>query len=247
MIESTIVDFYRPGIVHYEAARRWQDERAVAVAQGDEREAFVLLQHPAVFTRGRRSRPENLLVSENELRARGADVIETDRGGDITFHGPGQIVGYPILDLRRRRLGPVEYVRGLQTALIEALAALDIRGERVQGRPGVWLDGAKIASIGVRVRRGVSSHGFAVNVCPDLRWFRAIVACGLRDASVTSIAEAPGDAPEIAFVEAEIAAAFARVFDVELAARWFDTGCFSLPPARLKAWPKTEPMAASAR
>jgi lipoyl(octanoyl) transferase len=159
-----------------------------------------------------------VLVPFEVLAARGAEVVETDRGGDVTFHGPGQVVAYPILDLRARGLGPASYVRMLEGCLITTLARFDLRAERVTGRPGVWVDVdgalAKIAAVGVRVREGVSTHGVALNVSTDLQWFEAIVPCGIADAGVTSMQRVLGVAPSMEAVMDEFARVFASLFDV---------------------------------
>jgi lipoyl(octanoyl) transferase len=199
-----------------------------ALAAGEGPERLALLQHPPVYTIGAREAGAqgavpHLLVPLDELAARGAALEEVDRGGDITFHGPGQLVAYPILDLRRRGLRAADYVRALEQTVIEALASLGVPAERVPGRPGVWTalgpaGGAleKIAAIGVRIRRGVSSHGLALNVSTDLEWFDAIVPCGIADAGVTSLERALGRAVAMAEAEAALAGAFARRFDAEL-------------------------------
>ncbi len=181
-------DVYRLGLVEYEEA--WAEQRRLVEAcRQDGRPRLLLLEHPPTYTFGVRGRQEHLLVREQALAALGAAVYRIDRGGDVTFHGPGQLVGYPILDLRRWHQGPVWYVRALEEMLIEALSAFGIEAERSPGRPGVWVGGAKIAAIGVRVSRGVTSHGFALNVDPDLEYFSYIVPCGLPDVTVTSIAK----------------------------------------------------------
>jgi lipoate-protein ligase B len=205
---------YRLPAVVYEAAWRWQTELAEEVRNGGD-EALLLLQHPPVYTFGRRVRPEHLLRDPAELRLRGAQVIETDRGGDVTFHGPGQLVGYPILDLRQRQLSAADYVHALEQALILTLERFGLPAERSPGRPGVWVDGAKVAAIGVHVSRGVTTHGFALNVDTDLSWFEAIIPCGLSDASVTSIERLLGRSPGIAAVEDAIVNSVATVFDVD--------------------------------
>ncbi len=220
------VRFFRPGVVNYYSAWDWQNETADTVREGAD-EALALLQHPPVFTFGRHIRPEHLLISADELTARGASLVESDRGGDITFHGPGQIVGYPILDLKRRGLGPNEYVRCLEEVLIRTCASFGVEASRAAGRPGVWVSPdhvpcsllpapAKIAALGVRVRGGVTTHGFALNVETDLSWFGAIVPCGIMDAGVTSLAQLLGESPGIEAVEATLAAAFEAVFEAEL-------------------------------
>jgi len=213
--------------VDYEAAWRWQTETANAVRHG-EHEALALLQHSPVYTFGRRVRADHLLVDAGDLRRRGARVIETDRGGDVTFHGPGQIVGYAIVNLRVRGLGPVHYVRGLEETLIRALCSFGLTAERMPGRPGVWIDGSKIGAIGVHVSGGVTTHGFALNVDTDLAWFDAIVPCGLADAGVTSMKELLGSNPVFAAVEDAIVEAFATVFD-------------ALPVSQFALLPETAP------
>jgi lipoate-protein ligase B len=177
----------RLGLVAYQ--RAWElQHRLVGACRTDGLARLLLLEHPPTYTLGVRGKQEHLLLDEGALARLGASAVRVDRGGDVTFHGPGQLVGYPILDLSRWGEGPLWYVRALEAVLIEALAAFGVAAERSPGRPGVWAGGAKIASIGVHVSRGVTSHGFALNVDPDLRYFRHIVPCGLPDVSVTSMA-----------------------------------------------------------
>jgi lipoate-protein ligase B len=205
-------------VTPYADAWRWQRDAADAVRRGGD-EALAMLQHPPVYTFGRRARPEHLLVPPAELRARGAEVIETNRGGDLTFHGPGQIVGYPILDLRARGLGPGEYVWLLEEVLLRTLRRFGVEARRTPGRPGVWTGQGKIAAIGVRIERGMSLHGFALNVDVDLSWFDAIVPCGITDASVTSMAQVLGVSPGVGAVMEALAEEFAAVFDVTMTMR----------------------------
>ena len=226
-MSGTTVSLFRPGLIDYHDAWSWQRETAAALRERRAPEALALLQHPPVYTLGRRAKAEHLLVSPDDLRRRGAQVVEVDRGGDVTFHGPGQLVGYPILDLRARGTLPGDYVRLLEQVLIEALASFDITGERVPGRPGVWAGGDKIAAIGVRVQRGVTTHGFALNVNTDLSWFDAIVPCGLSDATVTSMASILGEAPSVEAVETAVAHAFSNRF----AARLGPASCSRLSPS----------------
>jgi lipoate-protein ligase B len=175
------------------------------------------VEHLPVYTFGRRVRSEHLLVAAHELNLRGADVVESDRGGDITFHGPGQIVGYPILDLKKRGLGPSDYVRGLEEVLIRALDRFGIVAMRSPGRPGVWVGNSKIAALGVRVRGGVTTHGFALNVSTDLSWFDAIIPCGLTGAGVTSMeAQVGGGHFKISDVEDALVTEFEGVFDSDV-------------------------------
>ena len=137
-------------ITDYAPALRWQQATADTVRAGGE-EALALLQHPPVYTFGRRARPNNLLTDTATLRVRGAEVIETDRGGDVTFHGPGQLVAYPILDLRRRGLGAVDYVRALEATMLRALNRFGTEGSRLAGLPGVWVDGVEPCEVDVDV------------------------------------------------------------------------------------------------
>ena len=210
----------RPGILDYQDA--WQLQRRLAdnVRAGGP-PTLILLQHPPTYTLGVRAKPEHLLASEAALRARGAHVVRSDRGGDVTFHGPGQIVGYPILDLRARGIGPSAYVRTLEALLIDTLATFGIEAGRFDGRPGVWCGRDKIAAIGVRVSRGVTTHGFALNVSTDLSYFRQIIPCGYADTGVTSMEEIAARTFDIAPVEDALAAAFAQAFGFE---RWASAG-----------------------
>jgi lipoyl(octanoyl) transferase len=212
------IEVWRPGLVAYDVALAWQHARADALRAGAASEALALLQHPAVYTLGMRGGDEHVLASSDALAARGAAVVRTDRGGDVTFHGPGQLVAYPVLDLRARGLRPATYVRMLEAVLIETLANFGLEGTRVAGRPGVWVGGAKVAALGVRIRGGVSMHGVALNVATDLGWFDLIVPCGIADAGVTSMARLLGAAPPHEAVEDAFATAFARVFEVRLEA-----------------------------
>ena len=206
------VRLWRPGLVDYGRALEWQRATAEGVAAGTGPEAIALLEHPPVFTLGARGNRANLLTAPDVLAARGAAVVPTDRGGDITFHGPGQLVAYPILHVRRRSLGAATYVRRLEAVIIDTLDAFGIAAARVDGRPGVWVEGAKVAAIGVRISRGVSRHGLALNVSTDLAWFGQIVPCGIPDAAVTSMDHLLGAAPPMRDVEDAMAAAFERAF-----------------------------------
>lgn len=182
----------RLGRVPY--ADAWALQRALVprIAAGVEPETLLLLEHPPTYTLGTRGGRDHLRAPAAELTARGAALVETDRGGDITYHGPGQIVGYPLLDLRRRTGGDVHrYLRLLEETLILAAWEFGLRCGREDGLTGVWWGGAKLAAIGVKINRGVSLHGFALNVGTDLAAFDLIVPCGL-DRPVTSLEGALG-------------------------------------------------------
>jgi lipoyl(octanoyl) transferase len=140
---------------------------------------LLFVEHPHVITQGRNGRAENLLASEEALRSAGIEFFPTNRGGDITYHGPGQIVGYPILDLREWKRDVVAYVRAVEQAIIDTLAEFSLAGQAIAGCTGVWVDGKKVAAIGVHISRWVTSHGFALNHTTDLRYFQYIVPCGL--------------------------------------------------------------------
>lgn len=180
--------------------RRLFDEMLLRRGVRDERAGYLLLvEHPAVYTLGKSGRSENLLVSEERLRELGAEFYRIDRGGDITFHGEGQLVGYPILDLERIGLGLRDYIDALEGAVIDAVARYGIRGERIAGASGVWLTGEnrpprKICAIGVRSSRFITMHGFALNVSTDLRYFGYINPCGFSDRGATSIERETGRA-----------------------------------------------------
>jgi lipoyl(octanoyl) transferase len=176
----------RAGLVRYEDAWQRQRELHEAVLAGDAPDTVLLLEHPPVFTAGKRTEP-------SERPFDGAPVIDVDRGGKITWHGPGQLVGYPIVRLPRP-LDVVAYVRAMEQLLIDVCAELGVGATRVDGRTGAWLrdPDRKLAAIGVRVRRVVAMHGFALNCDPDLSWFDRIVPCGIADAGVTSLSRELG-------------------------------------------------------
>jgi lipoyl(octanoyl) transferase len=183
------------------------------IQEAQREDTLLLVEHPPVYTTGRGGKDANLAVSETYLRSLGADYLRIDRGGDITFHGPGQLVAYPVLDLRERSRDVVAYVRSLEQVVVDLLAEFGIRTERAQGKPGVWVEGErKICAIGVRISRGVTSHGLALNVSTDLSWFDNIVPCGLPGTHATSMSELLGDAPEMALVADRFVRHFGRVF-----------------------------------
>jgi lipoate-protein ligase B len=209
---GTRITLLRPGVVAYDDALALQHRCADSVRAGDA-ESLILLEHPPTYTFGVRGKREHLLTSVEHLSARGAAVVQADRGGDVTFHGPGQIVGYPIMNLRARGIGPATYVCTLEKAMIAALRTFGIDSERIDGRPGVWVAGEKIAAIGVRVSRGVTTHGFALNVNTDVAWFAHIVPCGLPDITVTSMQRIAGREFAISDVEDALVAALSHQFE----------------------------------
>ncbi len=199
------------GTMGYEEALEKQRDLVEARKNNRAPDTLLLLEHPHVFTLGRNAKQEHLLA-----RPPGVEVHGANRGGDITYHGPGQLVGYPILDLGAIRKDVVWYVRSLEEALIAALGEFGVAAGRNPGYTGVWAGAEKIAAIGVHVSRWVTSHGFALNVHPDLGYFAFIVPCGIRRCGVTSIERVLGGAsPEMSAVKQAVAHHVARVFTAE--------------------------------
>ena len=205
------------GRLRYADALRVQQQHIEKRKRGEGRDVLLFVEHPHVVTLGRNAKEQHLLASPEILARSGIDFFEADRGGDVTYHGPGQVVGYPILDLREWKRDVRAYFRGIEQSLIDALAAFHIRAERVPepGYEGVWVGGAKIAAIGVHISRWITSHGFALNVDTDLSYFHYIVPCGLSKpvCSLRSIGCLAGRDE----VQGAITASFADVFDYQLA------------------------------
>lgn len=176
-------------------------------------DTLVVLEHPPTITLGRHADPAGVLAPAAELRAAGVEVVRVERGGQATYHGPGQWVGYPILRLAPRGLGVRRYVAALEEVLLRTCFRFGVAAERQAGRPGVFTAAGKIGAVGVAVRRGVSFHGFALNVCPDLSHFRWIIPCGLADVPPTSLEQLLGTAPEMERVAAALVEEFRAVFD----------------------------------
>jgi lipoyl(octanoyl) transferase len=181
------LEVIRRGETSYTEALGWQRELHAERADGAREDTLLLLTHSPVVTLGRGSDPAHLLLSLEEYERRGVEVHETDRGGDVTYHGPGQLVGYPIIALRPHGLGPRTFLRSLEESIVLLLARHDIEGGRVPGLTGVWVGREKVAAMGIRVSRGVTMHGFALNVSTDPSEFELIVPCGIRDRGVTSM------------------------------------------------------------
>ncbi len=196
------------GHVPYERALEIQVDCLERRARGEIADTLLLLTHPHVYTFGRAGDPKNLLVSPESLAREGIPVARVGRGGDVTYHGPGQLVGYPIVRLAKPDVH--RYVRSVEAALIEALGAFGVPARRIEGLTGVWAGEKKIASIGVGVRRWVTYHGFALNVCTDLSYFRRIHLCGLVGREATSISEAIGREVAVDEVRGAVADACGR-------------------------------------
>jgi lipoyl(octanoyl) transferase len=184
----------RLGRVPYAEGLALQAERIAAVRAGTEPETLFLLEHDPVVTRGTSTEDEHLLATRDELGLRGIELFDAGRGGDVTYHGPGQLVGYPILDLKPDRRDLHRYLRDLEEVVIRTLARFGVEGAREEGLTGVWTPAGKVAAIGVRVSSGwITSHGFALNVDPDLAHFDTIVPCGIGDRAVTSLRRILGE------------------------------------------------------
>lgn len=206
------------GRVDYSTALDLQQTLVHLVKEGSIGHTLLLLEHPPVITLGRNATDENIVASRDFLSGEGIELHETDRGGDVTFHGPGQLVGYPIFDLRgfMPRVGAVEFVRKVEEALIRTCGDLGVVTQRIPGLTGVWTDEpAKIAAIGVHISRAVTSHGFALNVCTDLDYFKLIVPCGISDKSVTSLQHELGKAPPLPEMAELVSRNFGRVFEAQ--------------------------------
>jgi lipoyl(octanoyl) transferase len=208
------------GRVPYAEAVGLQLAASAALKRGEGPERLILLEHPHVYTLGRNAGREDVLATPEWLAARGVEIAECDRGGQVTYHGPGQLVGYPILNLSPDRRDVRRYVRDLQETLILTLAAHGIAAEPRDGPEyiGVWAGEEKIASIGVHLSRWVTTHGFALNVSTDLSYFAGIIPCGLRQIRMTSIERLAGSAPALPEIAAAYARRFGEVFDRELVA-----------------------------
>ena len=205
----------RLGRVEYEDGLALQKLLVEARGQGLIPDTLVLLEHPPVITLGRGAKAENVLWSKERLQARGFELYETDRGGDVTYHGPGQVVGYPILDLKPDRKDVRKYVASVEEIMIRTAAEFGIRSERVPGRTGIWTPLGKLGAIGVHISRWITSHGFAFNVHTDLEHFAAIVPCGISDANVASLESLLGDTPALHEVEDVLALKASEVWESE--------------------------------
>ena len=237
------------GLIEYETAWKLQDEYAREIAEGKRPPTLLLLEHPHVYTFGRRGRQENLLWGESQLKEKGIAIHWVDRSGDVTYHGPGQLVGYPLIPLAPIPFGQgstdkgegripqadyVGYVRKLEKTLIVALARLGLAAGQRPGLTGVWIQpdvhsrcprckpedrkkSAKIAAIGVKVdARGISRHGFALNVNPEMEYWDGIIACGLQNEPIVSLADLFPEPPPMDRVKQEVITAFGEVFGYEM-------------------------------
>ena len=201
------------GIVQYDDGLRIQESAVQRLRSGDVPEQLLLLEHPHVFTLGRGADSSNILADRQQLESNSVEVHETGRGGDVTYHGPGQLVGYPIINLKPDRCDVHRYVRDIEEVLIRTIAEFGVTGTRIAGLTGVWVGNEKIGAIGVRIARWITSHGFALNVNTDLSYFKMIVPCGITDKGVTSISRLLGREIELGDVARIASLQFAQVFD----------------------------------
>lgn len=204
---------YCPGQVNYEIAWEWQRSLIAARrAQPQLEDVLLILQHPPVYTLGQGARLEFLKRDPAQFDI---PLHRIERGGEVTYHAPGQIVGYPILNLRRYRQDLHWYLRQLEEVIIQTLAQYGLRGERIQGLTGVWIEGCKVAAIGIKVSRWITMHGFSLNVCPDMKGFHTIIPCGIGDRPVGRLLDFV-PAIDLKHVEATLLDAFEEIFNVEL-------------------------------
>jgi lipoyl(octanoyl) transferase len=217
------VDSFDLGLMRF--AEAWDLQRAIfeEVCKEDRNDTLLLLEHPHVFTLGRVTQQASILFNEVRLKELDAEMFEIDRGGDVTYHGPGQLVGYPILKLSHFKEDLGWYLRALEESIIELLGSYSIEGFRVQGRTGVWVKVGnteeKICAIGIKASRWCTMHGFALNVNTDLRYFEHIVPCGIADKNVTSLSKLLGKAIDMDEVKGRYRDAFAKVFEVDVQPR----------------------------
>jgi lipoyl(octanoyl) transferase len=216
----------RLGVVPYAEGLVLQQELVAARKADRIPDQLLLLEHPPVITLGAKVRDDrsHVLASEQALDEVGVELFEAGRGGDVTYHGPGQLVGYPIIDLRPDRCDIHRYVRDLEEVMIAAAAAFGVRADRVRGLTGAWVGQDKLAAIGVRISRWITSHGFAFNVATDLSHFSLIVPCGIQDRGVTSLGRLLGQPPPMSSVEDAVIQAFTATFGRELEEASASTG-----------------------
>ncbi len=202
-------------LVDYTVMLQRQQAARDALAAGGAPNTVFLLEHTPTITLGRRARPEHILADAEILERMGIRVVETDRGGDVTYHGPGQMVAYPVLDLNQWSPSVDGYLRALEETLIQLLHEYGVSGKRVDGYTGVWADGAKVAAIGIGVRHWITWHGLALNVDPNERYWATIIPCGIQDKPVTSLARLLGRTVDMEEVKARFIRAFSEVFQCE--------------------------------
>ncbi len=219
-VDTPVLEARWLGSVPYRRGLEIQEDLVGRRRDGDVPDQLLLLEHPHVITMGSSADPAHVLAGPELRRSLGIEMLETGRGGDVTYHGPGQLVGYPILDLRPDRKDIHRYLRDLEDVLIRVIDAFGVAGTRVPGRTGVWTGRGKIAAIGVRVSsRWITSHGFALNVNTEMEYYRTIIPCGIAEEGVTSLAEATGAPVRMEEVVALTRETFGDVFRRNVADR----------------------------
>jgi len=213
--------FCRLGTVDYAEAHRLQKDLQAKRIAGEIGDTVLLLEHPPVLTLGRSAKEQHVLAPRHVLEARGIAVHEVGRGGDVTYHGPGQLVAYPIIDLKPDRKDVRKYVWSLEESMIRTCGDFGLSATRIQGLNGAWIDDRKIGAVGVRISRWVTMHGLALNVNSDLSYFELIVPCGIPDKTVTSLSAELGRTVYVDDVIDPLARHFARLHDAEI--EWRDT------------------------
>jgi len=213
MNDPTPLEVRNLGLIPHAEALALQSDLVLRRRTGDIPDQLLLLEHPHIITLGTASSRSHVLADESRRRDLGIDLVDVGRGGDVTYHGPGQLVGYPILDLKPDRKDVHQYLRDLEAVLVLVLDGLGILGETIPDLTGVWVGGRKIAAIGVRVSSGwITSHGFALNVSNDLSYFETIIPCGIQDVSVTSVSQELGRGVLVAEVLGVVSDAFSKIF-----------------------------------
>jgi lipoate-protein ligase B len=207
------VRFSKP--IPYREAYEKQIERRNAVEQGMKENALFLLEHTPTFTLGRKAHEEHLLHSRDALRKSGIEVCEVDRGGDVTYHGPGQLVAYPILNLEHWQKSVSWYLRKLEEVIIQTLAHYEIIGERMEKFTGVWVDGAKAAAVGIGIHQWTTYHGISINLNPDPDHWRLIVPCGIPDKPITSLAQLMTEPPTMEALMDTFESKFRKQFEIQ--------------------------------
>lgn len=201
------------GTIEYNKAFELQKRLAEVRSQGRIRDVFILLEHLPVFTISKRTEPDHILATVSTLHEKGISICLTNRGGDVTYHGPGQLVGYVVIDLRKRGRDLHQYVRDLEQVVIDTLNDWGISASRIAGYPGVWVEGEKIAAIGIAVnRQWITMHGFSLNVDPCLEHFSLIIPCGIKDRGVTSMKKILGEDVNPELLKQNIVKNFQRIF-----------------------------------
>lgn len=203
------------GLLEYHTAWKLQRKIFDGVVNGSLQDTLLLLEHPHTYTLGKTADRSNLIANDIYLADKKISVVDIDRGGDITYHGPGQLVGYPIIDLKKWKMDSHKYLRALEEVLIGFCNEYSLNAGRIEGLTGVWINQRKIAAIGIKISRWVTMHGFALNISPDLNYFGGIIPCGIKDKDVTSLEKETGLTHEMKPVKEKIVKIFSAVFEYD--------------------------------